>query len=115
MKVKDENQLSPFQADDKKHRKTNKQHNRNSLSHPASLHNNLSNSETRNGDVIPNTTNPIADKVSSRRNKYEMTIKDFIMGLITQIPIIGGIVVYHKLVEIDKKIEEMKKWRAYKK
>jgi len=44
-----------------------------------------------------------------------MTIKDFIMGLITQIPIIGGIVVYHKLVEIDKKIEEMKKWRAYKK
>jgi hypothetical protein len=74
------------------------------------LHNNLFDNSTKPSIAIPTPVNPYIDKISPRKYKIvDMSIKDFLMGLLTQIPLLGGVVLYHKLVEIENRIEDIRK------
>jgi len=51
----------------------------------------------------------LMDKISKR---YDMSKKDIFLGLLTQVPILGGIVLFKKLVEIEKKVEVIDNGRS---
>ena len=44
----------------------------------------------------------LIDKISKR---YDMSKRDIFMGLLTQVPILGGIVLFKKLVEIERLVK----------
>lgn len=103
-KTKDE--FPNFQIKHKQVKKALASNNRNNVSHSPTLHNNISHNTTKSSIAIPTPVNPHINKISPRRH---ITLKNFLMGLITQIPILGGIVMYEKLVEIEEKVEKIMK------
>ena len=107
--MKIENELSSIQIKRNKNKKTCVNNIRDNLPHNTPLHNNIPNNPTRPTIAVPTPVNPYTDKISPRKYKIaNMSIKDFIMGLLTQIPILGGVVLYHKLVEIENRVEDIK-------
>lgn len=97
-------------------KKASSSNNRNNVSHSPALHNNIPHNTTKSTIPIPTPVNPYIDKISTRRHMIaHMSIKDFIMGLLTQIPILGGVILYHKLVEIENRVEDIRKKELIKK
>jgi hypothetical protein len=108
--MKDEDKFSPFQSKCKSNKKAFASNIRDNVSYSLALHNNIPHNTTKSTIPIPTPTNPYIDKVSTRRYMIaHMSIKDFCMGLLTQIPILGGVILYHKLVEIENRIEDIRK------
>lgn len=104
------NEFSSIQIKHQQNKKTDATNNGDNIPHNTSLHNNLSHNTTKPSIPVPTPVNPYIDKVSPRRYMIaHMSIKDFIMGLLTQIPLLGGVVLYHKLVEIENRIEDIRK------
>jgi hypothetical protein len=109
---KNKDELSVIQAEHRQDEEAFDKNNGDNLSHNTSLHNNLLDNSARPSIAIPTPVNPYIDKVSPRRYMIaHMSIKDFIMGLLTQIPLLGGVVLYHKLVEIENRVEDIRKKR----
>jgi len=108
--IKNENELPSIQIKRIKNKKTRVSNIRDNLPHNTPLHNNIPNNPTRPTIAVPTPVNPYTDKISPRKYKIaNMSIKDFIMGLLTQIPLLGGVVLYHKLVEIENRVEDIRK------
>jgi len=107
---KNKDELSVIQIEHQQNKKACVGNIRDNIPHNPSLHNNLPDNSTKPTIAIPTPVNPYIDKISPRKYKIaNMSIKDFVMGLLTQIPLLGGVVLYHKLVEIENRVEDIRK------
>jgi hypothetical protein len=99
---KNKDELSNIRTEHKQIKEANIENTRNNLSHNTPLHNNIPNSPTKPTPAVSPAVVSDADKIQTRRS-----LKEFFMGLATQIPIFGGLVMYDKLIDLEKKIDKI--------
>jgi hypothetical protein len=98
-----ENNISIIQVEYKRNKKSYTPNNRNNLSYNFTMHPGIPHNTLPIRNIIPDTTCTNTHTIPTRK---DMEIKEIIYGILTQIPILGGIVLYKKLIDIENKIKE---------
>jgi len=101
---KDKNKLPVVQAQHLKHEESSVEDARNTLPHNTTMPNNLL--DDKGKPTLPDNIHPCAD-IHKAKNRRSLTLKTFLWGLATQLPIIGGFIIYEKLVRIEEKVDEV--------